>query len=532
MDSDPSSSSKDDSSLVPGNCNGIEEPGCSASVVTLNIHSDGLGLQEDLGTMLNDPAYSDMQFVCKDGQKVHACRLLLLARSEVLRQMLTNGMAESRMTEVPLPDITSAALLPTLEFLYTGAIVKYKVTLDIAYQVLHAAQFLLLEKLGKHVLSAIRAAAMEVTDPAVLAQLLSSKLDFEGALDYSDDVARHSVDSLRRCGCSGSYLKHLTSWQALEAYLVLTRTRNEVPVVSFMQYLRLRDVLLWCSRKVSAEAEKAMSLCFPLEESLKRHYETLKTWDKSYAYVDLISADGHPAVYAVIEKVKAFMSTCPIVWSRVVDFRCIHPLILLKIVKPLGIIQPSSLLDEAFAYQALQAGEMNVMKWVASDISRAYYSIGEQGTVVVAKQPRFVDPQCVFVVKANMAINKTYGTYEFDVFVEEGSIDMTIGVASPKIDSIDDDHLLRMVDGRLWYVIRSGASRGEQAWFRCEGQLIKHCRVRIRLDMTNKSCLFSIDGRVVRDVPSKIRSDELYPVVGCVAPGRLRIQLVSDATFM
>ncbi|PTQ26491.1 hypothetical protein MARPO_1380s0001 [Marchantia polymorpha] len=82
--------------------------------------STKLGCYFDMLKMLNNPDSSDMTFMCQDGVKVYACRLLLVSRSSVLRNMLTNGMAESQQSEVVLHEITSPVLLLILEYIYTG----------------------------------------------------------------------------------------------------------------------------------------------------------------------------------------------------------------------------------------------------------------------------------------------------------------------------------------------------------------------------------------------------------------------------
>lgn len=67
---------------MPGECP-------SGAVVVLKVpptaelaeSTEDASLKENLRAMVNDANYSDVQFVCSDGGTVHACRMLLVARS-------------------------------------------------------------------------------------------------------------------------------------------------------------------------------------------------------------------------------------------------------------------------------------------------------------------------------------------------------------------------------------------------------------------------------------------------------------------
>src|SRR3954467_13395562 len=45
-------------------------------------YTRGDSLTEDLKVMINNPLYSDIIIICKDDEELHACKLLLAARSE------------------------------------------------------------------------------------------------------------------------------------------------------------------------------------------------------------------------------------------------------------------------------------------------------------------------------------------------------------------------------------------------------------------------------------------------------------------
>lgn len=109
-------------------------------------------LADNLRLVVNDPHNYDVTFVCGDGGRVHASRLLLGTRSSVLRNMLSNGMVETTLSEIALPSITTSAMLAVVEFLSTGSVVQNKLTLQTAFETLHAALFLMLDGLGGYVM--------------------------------------------------------------------------------------------------------------------------------------------------------------------------------------------------------------------------------------------------------------------------------------------------------------------------------------------------------------------------------------------
>jgi hypothetical protein len=55
----------------------------------------GYSLKQDLRLLINNPKYSDLEILCEDEKKLHGCKAILAARSEVFDRLLYNGMKES-----------------------------------------------------------------------------------------------------------------------------------------------------------------------------------------------------------------------------------------------------------------------------------------------------------------------------------------------------------------------------------------------------------------------------------------------------
>jgi len=90
----------------------------------------GYSLEQDLRLLINNPKYSDIEILCEDEKKLHGCRAILAARSEVFDRLFYNGMKESRETKISFPKINSAGMEIVLEYAYTGSIKEESLTKD------------------------------------------------------------------------------------------------------------------------------------------------------------------------------------------------------------------------------------------------------------------------------------------------------------------------------------------------------------------------------------------------------------------
>src|SRR3954464_4185966 len=78
----------------------------------------GYSLEQDLRLLVNNPKYSDIEIVCQDEKKLHACRAILAARSEVFNSLLYNGMKESYESQISFPEINTSGMEVILEYVY------------------------------------------------------------------------------------------------------------------------------------------------------------------------------------------------------------------------------------------------------------------------------------------------------------------------------------------------------------------------------------------------------------------------------
>ncbi|KAH1006630.1 hypothetical protein HUJ05_007344 [Dendroctonus ponderosae] len=91
-------------------------------------------LSENLASLLLSQEYSDIVLVV-EGQKLHAHKVILAARSDYFRALLYGGLRESNQDEIELPNAPLNAFKVLLKYIYTGHMflmtMKEEVILDI-----------------------------------------------------------------------------------------------------------------------------------------------------------------------------------------------------------------------------------------------------------------------------------------------------------------------------------------------------------------------------------------------------------------
>lgn len=74
---------------------------------------------DNLSTLCLSHEYSDIVLVV-EGQKLHAHKVILAARSEYFRALLYGGLKETNQSEILLPDVPLKAFKNLLKYIYTG----------------------------------------------------------------------------------------------------------------------------------------------------------------------------------------------------------------------------------------------------------------------------------------------------------------------------------------------------------------------------------------------------------------------------
>ena len=67
----------------------------------------------------NSDNFADFSFICSDGVKIPAHRLMISANSPMMEAMLATSMTESSSQQVKVDDINSNTMIEILRFIYT-----------------------------------------------------------------------------------------------------------------------------------------------------------------------------------------------------------------------------------------------------------------------------------------------------------------------------------------------------------------------------------------------------------------------------
>ncbi|CAM6085472.1 unnamed protein product [Calypogeia fissa] len=535
----------------------METPSVKASIVEKAAQAQeqaATDLQADHRKMLNNEEYSDVVFMCADGERVHACRLLLCARSPVLKSMLMNGMAESRLSEIPLPDITSPVLLSIFEFLYTGTMVEHAPSSwSKALEIIGAAKFFLLENLEHMGWKYLVEGTFEVSpgDMRTAASNLSVAMDFPTLFDKMECIPLELVRIL-----SSKYLEpaqlRLLSQRAFQYLLSKSKTRDSSsessggsPTLSLGEYLRFRQIILWCACQFSSEPQEAEDIISPylpdakaslllLNEEHPQEMELGFEWPvlmKELGNGKEGGADGGVSKFNQFLELKnnITMSSSVGTLLSMIDLRRIHPELLIRVMEPLAII-PATQLIAALRFHALQRPRVAKGTW--DDTAHAsFYRIGEDRSVI---------EKCdggIGFARASNAICQPYGVYVWDIVIEElcysfCEVGIYMHAGKPNFNGAS---LTQQPSGWALRMDERGTHTNQWnvlglPWMQYGKKFgYQDARVRVKLDMFHHACSFSIDGQEFGEAWTNLPEGTYYPAVslGSGALGRVRIELIS-----
>ncbi|GES97567.1 BTB/POZ protein [Rhizophagus clarus] len=116
----------------------------------------GYSLEQDLRLLINNPKYSDIEILCEDERKLHGCRAILAARSEVFDKLLYNGMKESHESKITFPKINSAGMEIILEYIYVGSIKSDSLSEYNIVEAYYAADYFQLQGLQEFIINTLK----------------------------------------------------------------------------------------------------------------------------------------------------------------------------------------------------------------------------------------------------------------------------------------------------------------------------------------------------------------------------------------
>ncbi|KAL2621238.1 hypothetical protein R1flu_001443 [Riccia fluitans] len=374
------------------------------------LQTAGPSLMKDLRHMGNNPESIPLDavtFICQDGQRVQASRMLLVAQSEVFRSLLSNGMAETEQSEVALPEVPLDAFLLVLNYLYTAELweedLKFSpervnvpekdassqaehpnhgldklainfepFSLDwmFMFRAIQAAQFLLLDEL-----ECLLITRLSVDLPRHILQYTEEVLNqvikrftilchsLEGVHDgackkYLYIIGLHLLKIMSEHDLSVTNLRNL-SYESMASYMKHTKIwgQDESWTFSFREYIRLWQLIRWCSM-ISAATESDDSSCDEAASVLwlpdpKRAMSLLMNYAEQMQF--FLQLQSHVSELRQEFAAKIHKEHFEEL-KGTVNLGHIHPELLIHIVEPLQLFS-SSQLGEVLRDQLLKASK-------------------------------------------------------------------------------------------------------------------------------------------------------------------------------
>ncbi|CAG8465717.1 17549_t:CDS:1 [Rhizophagus irregularis] len=465
----------------------------------------GYSLEQDLRVLINNPKYSDIEILCEDEKKLHGCRAILAARSEVFDRLLYNGMKESYDKQISFPKINSAGMEIILEYIYTGSIKEESLTKDNMIESFYAADYFQLTELQNFIMKTFNNTLEENCTENYSPELLSK---FAAKFPLSEDniflnllveaVAVIPLNNIEFGRLSIAGLQYL-----------LSCTNEKKNPFATPEYEVFRYSAILAAKQVSNDAHKTLM-------------ERLPTFEQIEKVVDSAQVDNDDKL--IINRQNVASELDPLV--EYVDFIRIDGQILADIIEPLGIIPAKIILDVYRQKARLYKSELSNTRGIPITICSKYVwdesecgsnaLIEDNGKIVYLKS----STSSWRNVRAKMILEGKR-IIEWDVIMEKACVDAWVGVCAPENLSYE------FFAGRQ----PTGWVLGTNGYCANSNKGIIYCssfgdgtRITVHLDMNKRTCSFTVNGTKYPEVsawnnlPSK-----LYPVVSFNYPARLRI---------
>ncbi|RGB37164.1 hypothetical protein C1646_757217 [Rhizophagus diaphanus] len=469
----------------------------------------GLSLEQDLKLLINNPKYSDIEILCEDEKKLHACRAILAARSEVFDKLLYNGMKETYENQISFPKINSAGMEIILEYIYTGSAKKESLTKDNIIEAFYAADYFQLSDLQDFIMKTIKSTNfVKDYSPELLtkvSEIMPLTEDNIILILLVETVANIPLNDIEFGRLSIKGLKYLLSF---------TYEKNDIPFAS-REYEVFRYSTILAAKQVSDDAYKNLMERLPTLEQIENSDEV-----ENKLFIE------HQKVTKELE---------PLI--RYIDFKRIKIHILAKFIEPLRII-PTEIICSAYQNTALLSN-YNLSDFRGKAINESSYIWDE--AVCTYSSSFLLNLFCNLKRNINIEDNgkivqvlgfyqsvrakitlENKGIFEWDVIIEKACEYFWVGVCALE---------------KFNYEIAAGLQStgwvlGSDGHVRNSGISIKnYCppfgdgtEITVHLDMNKRSCSFTINGIKYREVSEWSLPSKLHPVVSLAYPGRFRIQ--------
>ncbi|GBB90597.1 hypothetical protein RclHR1_01760021 [Rhizophagus clarus] len=457
----------------------------------------GCSLENDLRLLINNSKYSDIEILCEDEKKLHACRAILAARSEVFDRLLYNGMKESHENQITFPKINSAGMEIVLEYIYTGSVKEGSLTKDNLVEAFYAADYFQLSVLQSCIIDTIKDTNLIKNYSPELLSKLSEKVP----LLEDNDLLNLLVEKIAIIPLNDIEFGRLSI--AGLKYLLSITLKKEISFVT-REYEVFRYSAILAAKQVSNDTYRNLIDRLPTLEQIENLItvgnKTITDWQK-------VAKELEPLI-------------------KFIDFRRIRTQIIADFIEPLKIISTDIILD-AYRNVAL-LNNFNICDIRGKTINDSNYVwdktacgsnliIENEGKIVQASNSCNSHQS----VRAKIALEDK-GIFEWDVIIEKKCENVWVGVCASENFNYEGHARLQSTG---WVLGSNGLcfNSGKNSSY-CQ-QFNDGSKITVHLNMNKRTCAFIVNGTKYPEVsawnnlPSK-----LYPVVSLFYPGRLRVQ--------
>ncbi|CAG8604294.1 7196_t:CDS:1, partial [Cetraspora pellucida] len=446
----------------------------------------------------------DLEIVCKDGVILFGSRAILAARSKVLDGMLYNGMKETHEKRVKFPNFNSKIFLLVLEFIYTSSITNDSLTIEDAMEIYRAADFLQLSAL-QHIMIKFIKCYVNKNKP-VTPNLLTNAVRSSDTLAYGV-LINILVESIAKVPLDSIAFESL-SIQAL--YCLLSARYDRKIRFLTQEYHVLRYIILHAANLISKEAHEVFESKLLGLENLK------KPVSKSRNCVEASELNKFSPI--IRRNINPLL--------RFINWDLIDNKILREIIQPLEIV-PDEVLRDAYSSTANK-------RLIFKDMHEITSNPFKFDSAASGKQLIFNDDYSevsAVVIKPEMMIYQSARSqyvissgeeHEWDVIIEEigDASNCYIGICNEDCDF--NTFVGNSVNA--WVLNRQGICWNNGIFRRYGSEFDVGDTITVHLNMDQRTCAFSVNGKRHPPVNWINLPSKLYPMVSFRNSGRLRIQ--------
>ncbi|CAB5188871.1 unnamed protein product [Rhizophagus irregularis] len=466
----------------------------------------GYSLEQDLRLLVNNPKYSDIEIICEDEKKLHGCRAILAARSEVFDRLLYNGMKESYEKEISIPKINSIGMEILLEYMYTGSIKEEFLTKDNMIEIFYAADYFQLTELQNFVMKTFKNTleknSIENYSPELLSKFAEKFPLTENNIFLNlliEAVAIIPLDTIEFGRLSIKGLQYL-----------LSCTYEKKKPFATPEYEVFRYSAILAAKQVSNEAYKTLM-------------ERLPTLDQVEQLENLVQIDSINKF--IINHQEIAKELEPLI--KFIDFIRIKGRVLANVIEPLELISANIITDIYRQKAILNKSDSNDIRGIPMlTYSNYVWDELEFGSKLIIEDNEKVvyapnDLNSWQNVRAKILLENN-GIFEWDVIVEKVCANAWVGVCS------SENFNYEFFAGNQptgWVLGNDGSICNSGKWLSYCPSFGDGTRITVHIDLNKRTCSFTVNGKKYREVSEwNNLSPKLYPVVSLRYPGRSRIQ--------